>query len=110
MACGATASKPHIRMLKGDGVTTALAEFVRLGGPERSVFFLDGDHSYTAVTRELQEIAAAAPRAVILVHDTSHPVEDTESAVEDFLSREGEAYRSDWLASQAGMVRLWPQQ
>lgn len=100
--------EPHIQMLKGDGVTVALEEFERLGKPERSLFFLDGDHSYTAVSRELILIGEAAPNAVILVHDTNHPVEETETAVEQWLDEHN--YDADWLHSQAGMVRLWPAQ
>lgn len=97
----------RIEMLWGDGVTVALERFDAHDGPERALFFLDGDHSYWAVTRELDAIAQAAPRGVILCHDTSHEIEDTEAAVEDFLDAYGH-YDAIWLASQAGMARLWP--
>lgn len=100
--------EPHIYMLKGDGVSVSLDAFVQFGSPERALFFVDGDHSYDAVSRELGLIAEAAPRAVILVHDTSHPIEDTETAVEHWL--DDHDYHADWLHSQAGMVRLWPPQ
>lgn len=98
--------EPHIQMVKGDGVTVALELYQLAGEPEKTLFFLDGDHSYDAVTRELELIAENAPLAVILVHDTSHPIEDTETAVEDWLTSHD--YHADWLHSQAGMVRLWP--
>lgn len=62
---------PSIRLHQGDGLDTSL----RIYGQEKSrirlpLFFLDGDHRYESVRRELCGIRSAAPNAVILVHDT----------------------------------------
>lgn len=101
----------NVKMHTGDGVNVSLAEYVHAGAPEQVLFFLDGDHSYAAVLRELEAIAATAPSAVILVHDTSHPVEETEAAVDDFLiDKMPGVYEPRWLHSQAGVARLWPRQ
>lgn len=100
---------PRMRMLKGDGVRTSIETFVEDGRPPNALFFLDGDHEYDAVFDELEAIHGWAPEAVVLVHDTSHPVCETEAAVEDFMEIIADGwYDVTFLASQAGMARLWP--
>lgn len=56
---------------QGDGVTESIkiARSNKLSGKE-ILFFVDGDHSYESVKRELTEINAAFPDATILLHDT----------------------------------------
>ena len=95
-------------MHQGDGLRRSLAEYALCGEPRAALFFLDGDHSYRAVTRELEGIAQVARSAVILVHDTRHPFEDIGAAVADFLIDGHHNYDVRWLDSQAGMARLWP--
>lgn len=60
------------KMDRGDGVTMALMEWSRWH--EKAVlplFFIDGDHSYFAVYREVALIDRMVPNAVILLHDTN---------------------------------------
>lgn len=55
---------------QGDGLTTAM-EICRKNSIKKSVlFFLDGDHSYQSVKRELAGIIKNLPEANILIHDT----------------------------------------
>jgi hypothetical protein len=55
---------------RGDGVSVALEQWARLGSPARPLFFVDGDHSYESVLRELRKIFDAIPDASALAHDT----------------------------------------
>lgn len=62
--------RKNVTLLQGDGLDTALSLFQRLGHHHRALFFLDGDHSYRSVLRELREISKQSPRGNILIHDT----------------------------------------
>lgn len=62
---------PNVHLHLGDGLETALAICAEL--PSETVqplFFVDGDHAYDSVRRELLGIIAHVPRASILLHDT----------------------------------------
>lgn len=63
---------PGVTLLRGDGLETSLRLCRELQGEERfrPLFFVDGDHEYASVKRELEGIIEAAPRANILLHDT----------------------------------------
>jgi hypothetical protein len=62
-------SNVHLHL--GDGLETALRICAQLP-PEsiRPLFFVDGDHSYDSVKRELLGIVENVPPASILLHDT----------------------------------------
>lgn len=53
----------------GDGLTIARSVLAK-ARDVLPVVFLDGDHSYDAVKRELDGLISSAPQAVVLVHDT----------------------------------------
>lgn len=91
----------------GEGLIGALSLYTSTT-PARALFFLDGDHSYATVLKELRAIAKVAAEAVILVHDLRHPTERTGDAVHDFAAEQNGRYVLAELASQAGMGRLWP--
>lgn len=68
-----------VHLLQGDGLQTSLRLYrermASFSPAERVVakaplFFLDGDHGYDSVKRELEEIISVVPEANILVHDT----------------------------------------
>ena len=54
---------------EGDGLTVGL-EIAKSKMFKMPLFFLDGDHSYNSVSRELSEIKKNIDSCVILVHDT----------------------------------------
>lgn len=54
---------------QGDGLDVALALCARLQ-PARPLFFVDGDHSYESVKRELAGIIGSVRSPTILLHDT----------------------------------------
>jgi hypothetical protein len=60
---------PGVHLHRGDGVTVALAQWEQLGRPAKPLFFVDGDHAYESVLRELDMIFATVPDGSALVHD-----------------------------------------
>jgi hypothetical protein len=69
---------PGVQLHQGDGLDTALDVYRRAAGGGTRVlplFFVDGDHSYQSVKRELTGILAAVPHAVVLLHDTFYQSE-----------------------------------
>lgn len=62
---------PSVHLHTGDGVTTALSILKQSKlVSTRPLFFLDGDHNYETVYRELTNILSTYPQAHLLVHDT----------------------------------------
>ena len=60
---------PHVHLHQGDGLDTALALWRSKPTPAAPLFFVDGDHSYASVKREVSAIAGEIPQAHILLHD-----------------------------------------
>ncbi|MBA4321094.1 MAG: hypothetical protein C0412_22110 [Flavobacterium sp.] len=54
---------------EGDGLTVGL-EIVKSKMFKRPLFFLDGDHSYANISRELTAIKKSVDSCIILIHDT----------------------------------------
>ena len=80
----------------------------------RSLFFIDGDHSYESVKRELEGVIESVPQANILLHDTFYQSEESGynvgpyKAIVDVLSGMPDRYK---IISQniglPGMTLLW---
>lgn len=68
---------PQVRLHQGDGLDVALNVLVAASQPVRALFFLDGDHGYDSVYRELDTIIDKVPSAGILVHDTFYQSEES---------------------------------
>lgn len=60
---------PEVRLHQGDGLEESLKIVEGLKGTFRPLFFLDGDHEYASVMRELVGIMTKVPNAAILLHD-----------------------------------------
>ncbi len=60
----------NVTLHQGDGLTVALALCRKIKRISTPLFFLDGDHEYLSVKRELTGIIKAVSLASILVHDT----------------------------------------
>ena len=54
----------------GDGLETSLAIYRTLPKGSRVLFFVDGDHSYESVRRELAAIVDQVAGPLVLLHDT----------------------------------------
>jgi hypothetical protein len=59
-----------VTLHQGDGLSTSLKLWEQAGRPQHPLFFLDGDHSYASVRREIDGILAVVPDPVLLLHDT----------------------------------------
>jgi hypothetical protein len=60
----------RVHLHQGDGLETALEIWKQSGSPLNSLFFIDGDHSYESVIREITGILDSLPHAAVLLHDT----------------------------------------
>lgn len=59
----------NVHLHQGDGVKTALALYKK-AKPASALFYVDGDHSYDSVYRELSMILDKVERPTVLLHDT----------------------------------------
>jgi cephalosporin hydroxylase len=63
-------NKPGVFLHLGDGLETSLSICRRISGNKRALFFVDGDHSYDSVKRELEALLKNVADPVVLLHDT----------------------------------------
>lgn len=64
---------PGVYLYQGDGLDTSMKkyrEFVQRGVVCRPFFYIDGDHEYQSVKRELLGVLQEIPDAAVLLHDT----------------------------------------
>lgn len=62
--------KPGVTLHLGDGINTSLDIYRTLPANSCVLFFVDGDHSYESVKRELEAIVTEVGEPKILLHDT----------------------------------------
>jgi cephalosporin hydroxylase len=60
----------EVALHQGDGLTVCLEIYNRLGKPNTTLVFIDGDHNHASVKRELTGVMTQMPDANILLHDT----------------------------------------
>lgn len=61
---------PGVHLHQGDGIDVSLTVWRAAGRPPAPLFFIDGDHAYESVLRELSAVTAEVPSASVLLHDT----------------------------------------
>jgi cephalosporin hydroxylase len=64
-----------VTLYQGDGLLKSV-ELYQRSPADRVLVFIDGDHSYESVHRELTGIIQAMPHAAILLHDTFYQSEE----------------------------------
>lgn len=98
---------PGVHLHQGDGLGTAHSLCSQISPPLRPLFFVDGDHSYDSVRRELTGILNSIPRANILLHDTFFQSKESGynvgpyQAISDVMAMAPERYRL--LSTQTGL-------
>lgn len=108
----------RVKLHEGDGIETALALYKNWDkGKHKSnrvLFFIDGDHSYKSVKRELESITKDAPKAAILLHDSFYQSANSKynvgvnRAIENCLKLEPHKYkRVDTKTGLPGMTLLY---
>ena len=60
----------EVMLHQGDGLTVCLDIYNRIEKPNKTLVFIDGDHDYESVKRELTGVMKNMPDANILLHDT----------------------------------------
>jgi hypothetical protein len=68
----------------GDGLDTALKLYKEIAKGAPSLFFVDGDHSYESVKREVSAIIKEVENPIILAHDTFYQSEDSKYNIGPF--------------------------
>jgi cephalosporin hydroxylase len=97
----------------GDGVTESL-RILQDAGNAAPLFFVDGDHEYASVRRELESIFAHAPDAVMLLHDTFFQDERSGyntgpyRAITEFCAARSSIRRLDTVTGLPGMTLVYP--
>jgi len=66
-----------VKLHQSDGLTCSLEIFNKKNPKGNILFFIDGDHSYETVKKELETILKNIPQAIILLHDTFYQSEDS---------------------------------
>lgn len=61
---------PNVHLHQGDGIEISISMWKTSGCPPAPLFFIDGDHAYESVHRELSTVVAEIPGASVLLHDT----------------------------------------
>jgi cephalosporin hydroxylase len=72
--------KRKVKLLTGDGLETSLGLSGMIRNKDssfRPLFFLDGDHSYESVKRELEGVVNELSFVNVLVHDTFYQSQDS---------------------------------
>lgn len=67
---------PGVSLYQADGLSKSI-ELHQRQPKNRTLVFIDGDHSYESVRRELAGITEAMPDAAILLHDTFYQSEQS---------------------------------
>ncbi|MES2893447.1 MAG: CmcI family methyltransferase [Bacteroidota bacterium] len=108
--------KKNVFLHQGDGVDTALRLYQQRGKNSKPLFYLDGDHSYETVSRELQAILVTVPDPKIILHDTFYQTGEPRynigpyQAIEDTLAKFPHLSfnRIDTNTGLPGMTFLYP--
>jgi cephalosporin hydroxylase len=100
----------NLILYQGDGLDTSL-EICRKNQKIRNpLFFLDGDHSYLSVKRELNGIIRQVKNPIFIIHDTFYQSPEAHynigpySAIKEFLVTSNENY--DMLSTNTGLPGL----
>jgi len=66
----------NVMLHQGDGLDKSI-ELYKQNPDFRTLVFIDGDHSYESVRRELAGVIETMPNAVVLLHDTFYQSEES---------------------------------
>ncbi|BCA54471.1 hypothetical protein W02_16110 [Nitrospira sp. KM1] len=96
-----------VRLYQGDGLNMCREIAGWIAPTERALVFIDGDHHYESVLRELTGVMACLPQANVLLHDTFFQSADSGynvgpyQAIVSALSSAPRIYRT--IASHTGL-------
>lgn len=96
-----------VHLYQGDGLTCCLQIYSRSRRPIKTLVFIDGDHSYDSVKRELTGVMTNMPEANVLLHDTFFQSTDSGynigpyQAIEEVMAASIDRYRM--LSTNTGL-------
>lgn len=102
----------NVILLQGDGVDEALAKLDELDSSQPCLFFLDGDHDYHSVKRELMAILKEVDHHSILLHDTFYQLPESDynvgphQAIERVMKQHPQLTRFNTVLGLPGMSWL----
>lgn len=106
----------EVHLHQGDGIEVSLSIWKSSGRVPAPLFFIDGDHAYESVLRELSAVVTEIPGASILLHDTFNQSAESgynvgpHRAIEDVLrANPGRYKRIDSGLGLPGMTLLFRQ-
>jgi cephalosporin hydroxylase len=91
---------PGVHLHQADGLERSFEIISKQKKENNILFFVDGDHSYESVSRELSAILNRCPGAAVLLHDTFYQTEASGynigpfRAVQDVLSQQSHSYKT----------------
>jgi cephalosporin hydroxylase len=100
----------NVTLHQGDGLDTSLKLYRKNQKICNALFFLDGDHSYSSVTRELNGITRQVENPILVIHDTFYQSPEANynigpyKAIVDFLASSTKNY--EILSTNTGLPEL----
>lgn len=97
----------EVTLHRGDGILKAMELYKSFGKVSRVLFFVDGDHSYESVKRELGTILNEVNNPAVLLHDTFYQSKESGynigpyEATRDILKNSKREYKI--IATQGGL-------
>ncbi len=97
----------EVTLHQADGLTRSFEIYDQQKPKGKVLFFVDGDHSYESVKRELDEILKHIPDAVVLLHDTFYQSKEAgynigpNEAIRDVLTTQTKKYKT--ISTQLGL-------
>jgi hypothetical protein len=97
----------EVKLHRGDGILKAIEIYKSLNNVSRVLFFIDGDHSYESVKRELSIVINEVKNPAILLHDTFFQSKESGynigpfQATQDILAGKENEYRI--ISTQGGL-------
>ncbi|MGE0568366.1 MAG: class I SAM-dependent methyltransferase [Bacteroidia bacterium] len=89
----------RVTLHQADGIQKSLEIIKEKNAYDKALFFVDGDHSYESVKKELEAILKAVPNAKVLLHDTFYQTEESKynigpfKAINEVLSSYKDEYK-----------------
>jgi len=97
----------EVMLHRGDGISKAIEIYQSLNSDGRTLFLIDGDHSYESVKRELGIVINEVNKPVVLLHDTFYQSEESGYNVGPFMAicdvLKGKPNKYEIIATQAGL-------
>lgn len=97
----------EVKLYTGDGLVTSFSIYKEISDRKNVLYYLDGDHSYDSVYRELSFITKKIPEASILLHDTFYQSFESgynvgpHKAIKDVLLKVPDKYTA--ISTQTGL-------